>query len=263
MNNTSKVSSNIFYQVKSLALIALSFLIGCNGSERPANKAGICISFDDRYVDEWYSMSNLLDRYDAKVTFFITQFDSLTENELKKLNHLESLGHEIGSHGYMHVESETYIKENFWYEYIENEIIANKKAMILKGFHPTSFAYPYGAKYWFTDFLISRHHKSIRSDLPMNTEKDLTKINDIYYDFDGDYNFYSMGFDNNYELTRPMIAQAMKRAHDNNEVLFLHAHVPDKGQIDKYTFSISLLDFILKEANKQGLKFFIFSDLAE
>ncbi len=245
----------------TLTFFFLLFVLGCNNTKKPS--AGICLSFDDRYIDEWYQMSELLNQYNAKVTFFITQFDSLTEEEIDKLKQLRAQGHEIGSHGSMHVISEYYIKEHSWNEYIDNEIIANKLAMQAKGLEPVSFAYPYGAKYWFTDYLISREHKAIRSDLPVNAERDLTKMDGIYYDFDGDNEFYSMGFDSNYHLTHEMITQAMKRAKMNNEVLFLHGHVPDNGQAAKYEFSMELLTFILMEANRQGLVFYRFSDLVE
>ncbi|HNP20052.1 MAG TPA: polysaccharide deacetylase family protein [Fulvivirga sp.] len=243
-----------------LTLLSLLVLVACNSAPQ-TKKAGVCISFDDRSIAEWYQMSGLLDQYNAKVTFFITQFDSLTENEVVKLKQLQLNGHEIGSHGNRHAISENYIKEYGWNKYIDDEIIANKLAMQAKGFEPVSFAYPYGAKYWFTDYLISKYHPAIRSDLPVNAENDLTKIEGIFYKFDGDYEFYSMGFDSNYHLTHEMITKAMKRAKMNNEVLLLHGHVPDDGKAKKYEFSMELLEFILSEANRQGLVFYRFKDL--
>ena len=51
-------------------------------------------------------MKELLKQYNSHVTFFITQFDSLDSGEIKMLRELEKEGHEIGSHGALHVVSE-------------------------------------------------------------------------------------------------------------------------------------------------------------
>ncbi|MTI19527.1 hypothetical protein E1176_00690, partial [Fulvivirga sp. RKSG066] len=196
--------------------------LSCTSSPDKQKRPGICISFDDQYVKEWYSLTPLLKKNKAKVTFFVTKFDSLDYKEIELLRKLENEGHEIGSHGNMHVISGKYIKQYSWQDYIDNEIIANKIAMKAKGFEPVSFAYPYGAKYYLTDYFISNHHGAIRSDVAVNNERDLTLIDDIYYDFDGDFTFYSIGFDKVYHLTQKMVEQAMARAAKNNEILFLH-----------------------------------------
>lgn len=234
---------------------------GCSSENNTIQEGGICISFDDRYINEWHELRPLFDKYDVKVTFFISSFDSLTSEEIQKLHDLASDGHEIGSHGALHVISEIYIKKHSYNEYLENEIIHNKEGMQRKGFDPISFAYPYGAKYWFTDFLISRHHNALRSDVAVNKERDLSLMNEIYYDFDGNNEFYSMGFDTIYNLTPQMIYKAIQRAKDKNEVLIMHGHVPDQG--NKYSFSTETLTYILEEAKRQNLKFYTFKELAD
>src|SRR5688572_11158013 len=118
-------------------------IFSCQQSE--IKRSGICLSFDDRTVKEWYKMNDLLKKYNSRVTFFITQFDSLDSAEIMMLRQLENEGHEIGSHGALHVISENYIKENSYSEYIKNEIDANSLAMKKNGFVPKSFSYPYGA----------------------------------------------------------------------------------------------------------------------
>ncbi|MEQ8925208.1 MAG: polysaccharide deacetylase family protein [Fulvivirga sp.] len=236
----------------------LILILGCSETKEK-NVPGICISFDDRYVEEWYDLRPMFEKYDARVTFFITQFDSLTTTEVNMLQKLQSDGHEIGNHGALHVLSEYYIKDNSYDTYLENEIIANKDALNHYSFDATSFAYPYGAKHWFTDFLISSHHSALRSDVPVNKEKDLTLMDEIYFDFDGSNEFYSVGFDYNYELTETMIANALTRAKLNNEVLCLHGHGP--AEQGDYHFSIETLEFILKEARRLKLEFFTYSEL--
>jgi len=44
------------------------------------------------------------------------------------------------------------------------------------GFDPKSFAYPYGAKYWFTDMMLLKKFKILRGVETINNERDLTYI---------------------------------------------------------------------------------------
>lgn len=103
-----------------LLLAVVVWFSACqSGTKR---KAGICISFDDRSIYEWQTFSGLLDRYNAKVTFFVTQFDSLNEQEIEILKDFKRKGHEIGCHGALHVISENYITEHGYAKYLQNEV---------------------------------------------------------------------------------------------------------------------------------------------
>ena len=121
-------------------------------------------------------MKELLKKYNSRVTFFITQFDSLEPSEIEMLKELEKEGHEIGSHGALHVVSENYIKAKTYKEYIENEIDASIFSMKKKGVTPKSFAYPYGAKYWFTDMLLLKKFRILRGVEPINNETGLSLL---------------------------------------------------------------------------------------
>ena len=178
------------------------------------------------------------------------------------LRELETEGHEIGSHGALHVISENYIKENSYEEYIKNEINANSLAMKKNGFFPKSFAYPYGAKYWFTDMLLLRKFKILRGVGTLNNERDLTLIDDIYYSFDGDRTLAAIGIDQGVGLTKEMIKNAIKRASVNHELLMLYGHSPVTQTDDgPYNFNIDLLEFILNEAKENHLKYFKYGEL--
>lgn len=245
---------------KELLLISLLFFISCQQKE--IRRPGVCISFDDRSIREWYSMKSLLSKYNAHVTFFVTQFDSLDSIEVSMLKGLEKEGHEIGSHGALHVVSEYYIKDKSYKEYIQNEVNASILTMTERGFVPKSFAYPYGAKYWFTDTILQRKFHILRGVEPMNPERDLTLIDNIYYSFNGDRTLSAIGIDKDSDLTKEMIAKAIKRAFDNKEMLMLYGHSPatdtDNGQ---YNFDIDLLEYILSEAKRNDLEFIRYEDL--
>lgn len=204
-------------------------------------------------------MNSLLERYNAKVTFFVSQFDSLDENEIRLLHELEKKGHEIGSHGAMHVVSEYFIKEKGYTDYLSNEVDQSIASMKKAGFDPVSFAYPYGAKYWFTDYLILKRFKSVRGVSPVNVEKDLTQIDEIYSHYNSN-KFSAIGLDKNMNLSNDLVQKALLRAKQNKEVLFLYGHYPGSGS-DGYQFNIHFLEFILKETKEQGLRFYLFKDL--
>jgi ribosomal protein L19 len=78
----------------------------CNNNDE--RYSGICLSFDDRSINEWFELRELLNGNEVRATFFITQADSLNSLEIHKLKVLQNDGHEIGFHGNMHVLSEYY-----------------------------------------------------------------------------------------------------------------------------------------------------------
>jgi peptidoglycan/xylan/chitin deacetylase (PgdA/CDA1 family) len=241
-------------------LAALLLFGGCK--ETSLRQPGICLSFDDRSVSEWYALRPLLNKYNAKVTFFITQFDSLSSSEIRLLKELKMDGHEIGSHGAMHVLSENYIKEHSYNDYLKNEIDRNIIQMEKAGFHPTSFAYPFGAKYWFTDYLLLKRFKVLRGDVAL--QDDILSMDNIYCDFTNDKSLFAVSIDVNSGLNREAASKAMKRAMMRREAILFYGHVPGaRSSVKGYQFDVEFLEYILMEANQHHLKFFKVSELIE
>ena len=82
--------------MKILRYFFLIFFIYSACSPQPnEQKAGICISFDDRYIAEWKEVIQLLKKHNAKATFFITQFDSLDQGEIALLKEFENNNEKI------------------------------------------------------------------------------------------------------------------------------------------------------------------------
>ena len=94
---------------KNIFCLLLFVMVFACKQKKPVQQAGIAVSFDDRFVKEWYQLRPLLKKYNAKCTFYITQPDSLSDEEVKLLHELQKEGHEIGCHGAMHVRSMYYI----------------------------------------------------------------------------------------------------------------------------------------------------------
>lgn len=239
----------------------ICLLVGIGSCNTSVNKsAGICISFDDRFIREWHSLLPLFEKYNARVTFFITQFDSLSAEEISMLHEIKNKGHEIGSHGAIHVISENYIQEHSYQEYMDHEIEASIRSMSKAGFSPESFAYPYGASYWFTDYLLLKKFSVVRKvSAPRKT---LTDLDEIYFDFSGRGKVSALSFDQGSGLTREMVIDGLKRASENREAILLYGHSPAvNNNPDRYFFDTTLLEFILAESQKQNLRFYTASEL--
>lgn len=243
----------------SIIIIGALFF-SCNNNV--ARYPGICLSFDDRSINEWFELRNLFNENKVRATFFITQPASLDSIEIYKLKVLQNDGHEIGFHGNMHVLSEYYINENTYSDYLDREINRGMRTMDSLGFNCVSFAYPYGAKYWFTDFLLLRKFEFLRGVTPLNKEKDISKIDEIYYSFDDNQSLSALGFDAISGVTEGMIDIAIERSIDNQEVLLLYAHTPTTDEQDGgYYFNIDLLRHIIQQANKKKVGFYPMCEL--
>lgn len=244
-----------------LSILCLVLISACRYNDKP-KAPGICISFDDRSIDDWFNMKNLFKEYDAHATFFITQFDSLDDTEIQMLKELQKDGHEIGFHGAKHVYAEYYIKENSYSAYLKNEIDDGLQSMRLAGFECRSFAYPYGSTYRFTDYLLLKRFDFVRLVAALRKGGDLKSIDEIYYS--GGNTAAAIGIDGGSGVTSTMIEGGLKRAKQNGEVLMIYGHQPvENKNPEPYQFNFQLLKQILKQSNQYGLKFYTFRELNE
>lgn len=132
-------------------VVAVCMLVDFQSYRAQYNRSlspGLCISFDDRSIEEWNELRPLLNKYQAKVTLFVTQFDSLTVNDIEYLHDFERDGHEIGSHGARHLLAEHFLASHTLAEYLDTEIHPSIERMRQHKFNVTSFAYPYGSMTW-------------------------------------------------------------------------------------------------------------------
>jgi peptidoglycan/xylan/chitin deacetylase (PgdA/CDA1 family) len=127
-----------------LMLICL-ISFSCTSPVSNCKEGGVVITFDDAYIDEWYSIRDLLNTYKAKVTFFVARFDRLNEDQIKKLKIFRNDGHEIAFHGLRHLNAVNFVKDNSVEKYLEVEILPGINIMKNKGFYPLSFSYPFVA----------------------------------------------------------------------------------------------------------------------
>ena len=233
--------------------------------------AGIAISFDDRFVKEWYRLRPLLKKYNAKCTFFITQPDSLSHEEVILLHQLEKEGHEIGCHGAMHVRSMYYIWDFSLDEYMKNEIFPALKTMEQQGFSPKTFAHPGGSQTWYSDRELLKYFTLLR-DVSMKTRTlwdfdythEIEDIDEIYYQHNNTQKVNALLIDTSAKLTIEDIKKGLKRASDEGSVMMMFGHKPltkTTQKSNEYGFDVQFLEQILAESAKLELKTFTMQQL--
>jgi hypothetical protein len=108
-------------------------------------RAGVAITFDDRDIDNWFAMRDLFARYDARATFFVTQYDEWTDEGRDKLHTLFDEGHSIEAHGLHHYFICAYVEAFGLDSYVNDEVLPSIEILKADGFTPTAYAFPGGA----------------------------------------------------------------------------------------------------------------------
>jgi len=101
------------------------------------DEAGLLLSFDDNFFQNWYRYFDMFDIYGAKVTFFIT--GSLDANIKNFCTEALRRGHDLGYHTRSHTDLTRVSRREF-----DNETAGGAAAFSAAGIPLGSFAYPYG-----------------------------------------------------------------------------------------------------------------------
>jgi peptidoglycan/xylan/chitin deacetylase (PgdA/CDA1 family) len=221
---------------------------------------GIAITFDDAYVEEWYSIKGLLNQYGAKVTFFVSHFDRLTEDSVEKLRILRDEGHEIGFHGLRHLNAVTFVKEHSVDKYLASEILPGIEAMACAGFHPVNFSYPYGAHTKYLDDELFKHFNYVRGTIFTNEKERIPDLDYTFYKHGDEKIIYGAGIDNAYNNSVEEIQKGLNRANEKNEILILYAH-KTSDEMGDYCVPTAKLEGILKYASENRSGFYRINDL--
>jgi len=107
-------------------------------------RGGVALAFDDNSVEEWLGIRDLLNSHHARVTFFITRYAAMTDDERAGIDLLASDGHDIQPHSVTHPHALEYIKEHSVQEYVDNEALPSMEVLRARGYEPTAYAYPFG-----------------------------------------------------------------------------------------------------------------------
>jgi peptidoglycan-N-acetylglucosamine deacetylase len=259
----------------SFLLLAFCFVtLSCKKKSETTVKAGIAISFDDHFINDWYALRPLFQKYNAKVTFFVTCGDSFSADEIAKLKQLRLDGHEIGFHGTIHSRS-TNLMEAFGPEkYAEMELDSGMGYMKAAGFNPTSYAHPGGnhnervdSVLYSRGFVILRdvaQANRVFKGIPLYSIAPRV-MSWIYYGFDKSKAVDALIIDQDSGISDDEMNDAIRRAKETNTALMLFGHQPlySAPKNGAYGFKVSFLEKILKEARRQNLKFYTMSELPQ
>lgn len=245
-------------------LLLLLLFVSCSPDDgstpTPSNEGyppGIVLTFDDTFIDEWYTTDALMQQYNWKATFFVTNYDTTTETQKQELRELYHNGHEIGGHGLHHLNGPNYVASAGMDAYINAEITPMLQLMAGEGYRLTSFAYPYGAQSKQLDTKLLNYFSILRGTTYDRIEP---KYQDCFYT--GNKVIYGLGIDDNYGNDINYLKLLLKYAKDNNKIVVLYGHKPVNQVTGKYQTSLSKLNDICSFAADNGLSFYTVSELS-
>lgn len=123
----------------------------------------LALSFDDNAVAHWAELQPLLAQHGARVTFFVTRYLAMTDDEHHQLQDLAADGHDIEYHTVSHQNAVTYAAAHGVDGYIADEITPALDAMKADGYDLTAFAYPYGAHTPELDAALAPYFQHVRA----------------------------------------------------------------------------------------------------
>jgi peptidoglycan/xylan/chitin deacetylase (PgdA/CDA1 family) len=124
---------------------------------------GLALSFDDTSVNSWLAARPLFDQYGAHVTFFVSRYSAMNEDEHAGLQTLAADGHDIEAHSVAHLRAPEYVESNGLAAYLHNELDPSIEALRRDGFDVQAFAYPFGARTSELDRAIAKRVPVLRS----------------------------------------------------------------------------------------------------
>jgi len=130
---------------------------------RLTGSPGLALSFDDNFVDAWAQLLPLFERYHARVTFFVSRYFALNDEERADLQRLAASGHAIAAHSVRHFRAPDYVEDYGIDAYLRDELDPSIAALRDQGFEVNAFAYPFGARTGELDRAIAKRVPVIRS----------------------------------------------------------------------------------------------------
>jgi hypothetical protein len=126
-------------------------------------RAGIAFAFDDNSVDLWLGVRDLLEAHHARVTFFITRYASLTDEDHAGIATLAGDGHDIEPHSVSHLHAKAYVRDHGVDGYLNDEVLPSIDVLVAAGFpRGTTYAYPFGEHTSELDDAILQHIAKVR-----------------------------------------------------------------------------------------------------
>jgi peptidoglycan/xylan/chitin deacetylase (PgdA/CDA1 family) len=249
--------------ILKIVLVCTFFIFTSSGKEKSKPKikpsiAGVVLSFDDEYINDWFATNQKLKRYSWQASFCVSKINTLNVLEINKLRELQKEGHEIAGHSYNHYNAVNFISERTIQEYLDDEINPMMDLMSFYGFRITSFVYPFGSRNKILDAALLNKFKIIRGRAFCETNP----IKQGCY-YDNKRLVYSFSIDdthNHFDI--PYLYKLLDFAKKNNKILILNSHKTVKNVSGDYQTKDKTLEVICKYIKKNNMKFYSLSDLS-
>lgn len=249
--------------LKILLLCTFFIFFSCE-KEKPKPKpkikpsiAGVILSFDDAYVNEWFTTDQELKKYAWKGTFFVCKINTLKYYQIHRLLQLQKEGHEIAGHGLNHYNAADFIKIHTINEYMTQEIDPMLHLMNFYGLKVSTFAYPYGGRTQQLDTALLRKFKIIRGrafceEVPSKQACYFNHSKLVFsFSIDDTHNHFNI----------PHLLKLLDYAKKNNKILILNSHKTVKNVTGDYQTKNATLELICQYIKKHNMKFYTLSDL--
>ena len=108
--------------------------------------AGLALAYDDNTPDQWMLARDILHEHGAHVTFFVSNWDQISDAGRQEIATLYADGDDIEPHSVHHVNATQYVQQNGIEAYMTQEVLPSFQVLIDAGYPPpAAYAYPFGA----------------------------------------------------------------------------------------------------------------------
>jgi len=252
----------IFKRITFLALLSVLFFVNqsCNKTDITTSdgntRGGVALTFDDNYIDNWYPNLDLFDSLGVKATFYISNYNKLSDAQKTKLKAIRVHGHEIAFHSTNHVDFLKCVDSTSVDRLVKEEIIHGLRLMNNNGFYPTTFAYPYGRHNDRLDKLLLKYFKSVRAlNGTKNLSRSLAPLKDNKL-------LFGLGIDESSNRSLNKIEGLLYLAQQTNRCAVLLVHNVERHDTQMQIPLWKLTEIILR-AKSLNLKFYTISEISK
>ena len=242
--------------------LLIVFCISCRKAEMKVvvpevipQKGGLAITFDDYSVDNWFKYVNLLDSFKVKCTFYVSNYNKLTDQQKEKLRTIQSHGHEIAFHSSNHMNFVENLQRLGFKKLMDEEVRNGLDLMNKDGFYPQTFAYPYGAHNLLMDKALLKRFKSIR------TLNGTHELKNSLFPLSGNSVIRGLGIDENSKRNFENICSLLSTAKDLDKCAVLLIHNVERNDT-QLQLPLSKLRNLLIKAKALNLHSYTISEIS-
>jgi peptidoglycan/xylan/chitin deacetylase (PgdA/CDA1 family) len=247
------------YILKTMLLCVFFLFFSCEKDKSAVKpyRAGVILSFDDAYVNEWFATNKKLKKYSWKGTFCVSKINTLRHYQILKLQELQKEGHEIAGHTLNHINAVDFLRVNTIDDYINQEINPMLNLMNFYGLKVTSFAYPYGGRTQKLDAALLDKFKIIRGRA--FCEEKAAKQGCYFNESNLVFSFSIDDTHNHFTI--PHLLELLDYAKKHDKILILNSHKTVENVNGDYQTKDATLELICKYIKRNNMKFYTLSDL--